>query len=85
VAAFSVVSPFLETHEIPGTRTAFFFVEVTTARLNALTELFEQGKLRTRVGTVPPLEKAKTAYEMLAGTPHERGKIVLQIARVDVD
>jgi NADPH:quinone reductase-like Zn-dependent oxidoreductase len=63
-----------------GVRAVFFLVEVTTARLNALTERFEGGKLRTQVGTVLSLEEARTAHEMLAGAPHNRGKIVLQVA-----
>jgi hypothetical protein len=29
---------------------------------------------------VLPLEEARTAHEMLAGAPHERGKIVLRMA-----
>lgn len=60
-----------------GIRSVFFLVNVTTERLNTLTALFDAGKLRTRVGTVLPLEQARTAHEMLAGTPHPGGKIVL--------
>jgi NADPH:quinone reductase-like Zn-dependent oxidoreductase len=58
-------------------RTVFFLVDVTTGRLNKLTDLFEGHKLRTEVGSVLPLERARTAHEMLAGAPHKRGKIVL--------
>jgi NADPH:quinone reductase-like Zn-dependent oxidoreductase len=54
-------------------------VEVTTARLNALTHLFSRHKLATQVGSVLPLEQARVAHEMLAGAPHKRGKIVLQL------
>ncbi len=61
-------------------RSAFFYVEVTTARLNAISELLDRGKLLTQVGTVLPLEEVRTAHEMLAGAPHGRGKIVLTIA-----
>ena len=61
-------------------RVVFFLVEVTTERLNVLSELFEQKKLRADVGTVLPLEEARQAHEMLAGAPHKRGKIVLQVA-----
>ena len=61
-------------------RSVFFYVEVTTARLKKLTELFETGKLSTKVGSVLPLEEARTAHEMLEGTrPHKRGKIVLSV------
>jgi NADPH:quinone reductase-like Zn-dependent oxidoreductase len=55
-------------------------VDVTTARLNKITELFDSGKLVTAVGTVLPLEEAHLAHEMLGGAPHKRGKIVLSIA-----
>jgi NADPH:quinone reductase-like Zn-dependent oxidoreductase len=65
----------------PGNiRTAFFLVEVTTERLNRLTDLFQQNKLVPRLGTVLPLEEARTAHEMLAGAPHKPGKIVLRVA-----
>jgi NADPH:quinone reductase-like Zn-dependent oxidoreductase len=63
-----------------GIRAAFFYVDVTTARLNSITELFDSGKLVTDVGTVLPLEEARVAHEMLGGAPHKRGKIVLSIA-----
>jgi NADPH:quinone reductase-like Zn-dependent oxidoreductase len=62
-----------------GSRAMFFIVEVTTARLDKIRELFEAGKLRADVGTILPLNQAKLAHEMLAGAPHNRGKIVLKI------
>jgi NADPH:quinone reductase-like Zn-dependent oxidoreductase len=58
----------------------FFFVDVTTARLNTIAEMFDSKKLVSQVGTVLPLTDAKTAHEMLAGAPHARGKIVLSVA-----
>jgi NADPH:quinone reductase-like Zn-dependent oxidoreductase len=61
-------------------RTAFFYVDVTTDRLNAISKLFESEKLSPQVGTVLPLSQVRTAHEMLAGKPHKRGKIVLQIS-----
>ncbi len=77
----SVVSPFPETSpQHPSVRSVFFIVEVTTDRLNTIAQLFESGKLTAQVGTVLPLEEARTAHEMLAGAPHKRGKIVLRIA-----
>ena len=77
----SVVSPVPETAQHRyGVRAAYFYVDVATERLNKITELFESGKLATNVGTVLPLEQARTAHEMLGGKPHERGKIVLNIA-----
>ena len=63
-----------------GIRAAFFYVDVTTARLNTITDLFDSGKLVTRVGTVLPLAEARLAHEMLGGAPHKRGKIVLSVA-----
>jgi NADPH:quinone reductase-like Zn-dependent oxidoreductase len=77
----SVVSPVPEaTQKRYGVRAAYFYVNVTTTRLNKITELFESGKLCTDVGTVLPLEEARKAHEMLGGAPHRRGKIVLSIA-----
>ncbi len=77
----SVVSPVPEEDQKRyGIRAAYFYVEVTTARLNKITELFDSGKLVTDVGTVLPLERARTAHEMLGGAPHKRGEIVLRIA-----
>jgi NADPH:quinone reductase-like Zn-dependent oxidoreductase len=74
----SVVSPFPEgPAKHPGVRSVFFIVEVNTARLDTLTTLFDSGKLVAEVGTVLPLEQARTAHQMLAGAPHKRGKIVL--------
>ncbi len=78
----SVVSPVPEaTQKLYGVRAAYFYVDVTTARLNKITELFDAGKLVTDVGTVLPLEEARLAHEMLGGAPHKRGKIVLSIAK----
>jgi NADPH:quinone reductase-like Zn-dependent oxidoreductase len=76
----STVSPVPEVPPHPGVRSAFFLVEVTTDRLNTLTQLFDSGKLASQVGSVLPLVAVRTAHEMLAGAPHKRGKIVLQIA-----
>ena len=77
----SAVSPVPETiQKRYDVRAAFFYVDVTTARLNKITELFDTGKLVTDVGTVLPLEEARIAHEMLGGAPHKRGKIVLRIA-----
>ena len=76
----SVVSPISETMQKRyGVRSAYFYVDVTTARLNKITDLFDRGRLVTDVGTVLPLEDARIAHEMLAGRPHHRGKIVLNI------
>ena len=63
-----------------GIRVVFFLVDVTTERLNNITRLFNEGKLHTHVGTVLPLQEARTAHKMLAGAPHAPGKIVLKVA-----
>ena len=77
----SVVSPVPEaTQTRYGIRAAYFYVDVTTARLNRIAELFESATLATNVGTVLPLEDARLAHEMLGGAPHRRGKIVLSVA-----
>jgi NADPH:quinone reductase-like Zn-dependent oxidoreductase len=57
----------------------FFYVEVTTDRLNRISQMLDDGNLLPRVGTVLGLDQARTAHEMLAGAPHKRGKIVLQV------
>lgn len=76
----SVVSPMPdELAAKAGVRSVFFIVDVTTARLNTLAELFDGRKLIPQVGTVLPLADAKAAHQMLAGAPHARGKIVLQV------
>jgi NADPH:quinone reductase-like Zn-dependent oxidoreductase len=58
----------------------FFYVEVTTPRLDAISSLLSRGVLLPRVGSVLPLAEARTAHEMLAGAPHKPGKIVLRVA-----
>jgi NADPH:quinone reductase-like Zn-dependent oxidoreductase len=76
----SAVSPVPEaTQQRLGIRAAYFYVEVTTARLNTISEMFASGKLVTDVGTVLPLAQARLAHELLGGAPHQRGKIVLNI------
>ena len=57
----------------------FFYAEVTTARLQTLTTLFDAGRITARVGSILPLSEARQAQGMLAGAPHKPGKIVLQI------
>ena len=61
-------------------RSVFFYVDVTTARLDAISEMFASRTLSTQVGTVLPLDQVRVAHEMLAGAPHARGKIVLRVA-----
>jgi NADPH:quinone reductase-like Zn-dependent oxidoreductase len=76
----SVSEPLPEQRQSNGVRAVYLIVEVTTARLDKITDLFNRGKLTARVGTVLPLEQARIAHEMLGGAPHERGKIVLSVA-----
>jgi NADPH:quinone reductase-like Zn-dependent oxidoreductase len=77
----SAVSPVPEPlRERYGVRAAYFYVDVTTARLDKIRELFETGQLVTDVGTVLPLDEASRAHEMLGGAPHKHGKIVLSVA-----
>lgn len=78
--AVSSESPISSEATQQGVRAVSFLVEVTTARLDAITEQFESGKLVPHVGTILPLDQARLAHEMLAGAPHKRGKIVLQVA-----
>jgi NADPH:quinone reductase-like Zn-dependent oxidoreductase len=42
--------------------------------------LFADGALKANIGEVLPLVEAPLAHEMLAGRPHRRGKIVLEVA-----
>jgi len=76
----SVSEPLPKSGAAENVRAVFFLVEVTTARLETITTLFNQGRLIPRVGSVLPLEEARVAHEMLAGAPHKPGKIVLEIA-----
>jgi len=61
-------------------RTSFFYADVTTARLSTISGLLDRGTVSPQVGSVLPLEQVRTAHDMLAGAPHERGKIVLNVA-----
>jgi NADPH:quinone reductase-like Zn-dependent oxidoreductase len=63
----------------PDVRGVFFYVEVTTERLNAISQWFDSAELRSNVGSVLPLKENRTAHEMLAGAPHKKGKIVLKV------
>lgn len=77
----SVVSePGVLPAELQNIRAVFFLVDVTTERLDRITAFFDQGKLVPRVGTILTLEQVRSAHEMLGGSPHKPGKIVLSIA-----
>ena len=60
-------------------RAAFFYVEVTTERLNRISDLFNSEALQLNIGDVLPLQEIRKAHEMLSGAPHKRGKIVLMV------
>jgi len=75
----SVVSDRMHENPPGNVRFVFFLVEVTSERLDKITDLFNQGKLTARVGTILPLEQVRAAHQMLGGAPHKPGKIVLQI------
>ena len=62
-------------------RGIFFYVNVTFQGLTVIADLLQSGRLTPCVGEVLPLAEAREAHEMLAGKPHERGKIVLTINR----
>jgi len=62
-----------------GIQSMFFYAEVTSERLRAISDLFERRTISPQVGSVLPLEDARKAHEMLAGAPHKKGKIVLQL------
>ena len=64
---------------IPGIRTIFFLVQVTTARLNRIASLFDEGHLRPQVGAVLPLDQAAEAHRLLTARGRRRGKIVLDV------
>jgi NADPH:quinone reductase-like Zn-dependent oxidoreductase len=87
--AFGVLKPggilvtVVSTELVPAradVRSAFFYAEVTTARLNAMSPFLESGRVMPQVGSVLSLADVRTAHEMLAGAPHRRGKIMLQVA-----
>jgi NADPH:quinone reductase-like Zn-dependent oxidoreductase len=73
----SVVSEFLPKR--PDVQSIFFYAEVTTERLRTLSNLFEDGSISARTGSILTLAQARVAHEMLAGAPHKPGKIVLQV------
>jgi NADPH:quinone reductase-like Zn-dependent oxidoreductase len=64
-----------------GVRADYFIVQVRSAALGELAALVEANEIATQVGEVLELSQAREAHEMLAGRPHRRGKIVLEIGR----
>jgi NADPH:quinone reductase-like Zn-dependent oxidoreductase len=75
----SVSMPNQEKAAQHNVRGVFFLVKVTTEGLNTISKLLERHQLVTDLGEVLPLNDARLAHEMLAGKPHKRGKIVLEV------
>ena len=75
----AVVLPDTQKAGRPDVQAAFFYVAVTTARLTEIAARLQSGTLTTTVGEILLLAEARTAHEMLAGRPHQRGKIVLRV------
>jgi NADPH:quinone reductase-like Zn-dependent oxidoreductase len=64
-----------------GVKAAFFLVDVKTKYLAGIAELIDTGQLKTHVGAVLPLARAREAHLMLDGIlPRPQGKIVLAVA-----
>jgi NADPH:quinone reductase-like Zn-dependent oxidoreductase len=63
-------------HHVRG---VWFLVTVTSQGLAKIADLIDSGQLTVNVGEVLPIAEARLAHEMLAGKPHKRGKIVLQV------
>ena len=67
-----------------GVMATFFLVKVTTERLLTIAEFIDRGELKTRVGAVLPLTRARDAHMMLEGRQlSPRGKIVLNVETAD--
>ncbi|HTR02456.1 MAG TPA: NADP-dependent oxidoreductase [Thermoanaerobaculia bacterium] len=63
-----------------GVRAFFFLVDVSTARLEEIRRLLENGLVPGRIGEVLPLAEVRRAHRMLAGElPHRPGKILLRV------
>ena len=77
----SIAAPVAEDFEAThGVKAVFFLAEVNFERLHTITKFLTTGELITQVGSILSLDDAAVAHEMLAGAPHERGKIVFDIA-----
>lgn len=75
----SVVSPVPETTQKRfGVRAAYFYVDVTTARLNKITELFDSGKLVSNGGSTVPTGRAD-----LVARCADCGNVLLRLGKHD--
>ena len=75
----SVSQPDLARASAMGVTARYFIVDVTAARLQEIAGQIDG--LRILVGDVLRLGDVRLAHEMLAGKPHEPGKIVLDVKR----
>jgi NADPH:quinone reductase-like Zn-dependent oxidoreductase len=76
----AVSQPEAAVAEERGIEARFMLVRVNTQDLTRIAIEFDQGALKTRVGTTLPLDQAVTAHEMLEGrAAHAPGKIVLVV------
>jgi len=80
IVVSSAAQPSRERAEQHGVRAFFFLVQVTTERLKMIGEMIDAGTLQSEVGEVLWLDEACKGHEMLEGTPHRRGKIVIKVA-----
>jgi NADPH:quinone reductase-like Zn-dependent oxidoreductase len=80
IVVSAATQPSKEKADRYGVRAVFFLVQVTTQRLTMISEMFDAGALQSEVGEVLWLDEARQGHEMLEGTPHRRGKIVIKIA-----
>ena len=77
----SVAKPNAELADRCGASASFLLVDVTTDALTHIAELFDDGKLKTRVGLVLPHAEARKAHEMLDGlAARPPGKLVLSVS-----
>ncbi|KAI9807236.1 MAG: hypothetical protein M1825_005954 [Sarcosagium campestre] len=69
----------LEVRErFPKVRSRFWIVEPSGLQLETITQWIEEGKLRSIVDRVLPVEEGREAFRILA-RGHNRGKIVLKV------
>ena len=79
VLVSSVAMPDQEKAARHRVRGVFFLVKVTSEGLSRIADLLDSGQLTAHVGEVLPLAEAGRAHQMLAGKPHRRGKIILEV------
>ena len=67
--------PDKRTAALRGALTSFILVNVNTADLQHIGQLFQARKLRPHIGEVLRLSQVRAAHEMLEGGRHRPGKI----------